>query len=323
MIRSDERDTMFARMAYRPGTWQYEDYYSKHPERKTVDDTLRRLPELCSEHSRFYDPLKCAIVDGNFSLLADLHPLCEFEPSESSAKFLTEDLSGTLKRLLTDFGAEDVRMTRMQEEFYYTNRGRHPQHYGEPVERFMPYGVVFSMAMDKEIINTAPDIDEMLESSTAYVKATMAGLLLSSFISKLGFSARSHMDGNYLAVLPLVAESAGLGVFGRSGLLITHDSGPAVKLGLVTTDLPLQLDSPLEVDLEKFCEECRRCSDRCPSSAIPKGNKKDILGIRRWQINSERCYSFWRKVGTDCGLCIKHCPFPDEVTLHDFLNDSR
>ena len=323
MMRFDERDTIFARMAYLPGTWQYDDYYLKHPERKIVDATLRRLPDLCSEKTRFYHPEKCAAVNANFSLLQTLHPLCESYVSSNRGTSPGVDYSESVKSIMLSFGAESVRIARMRDEFHYSFRGRHLQHYGEPVERFMPYGVVFSVRMDKEMIDSAPDVDEMLESSTAYVKAAMAGLLISSYISNLGYSARTHMDGNYLAVLPVVAESAGLGVFGRNGLLITRDSGPAVKLGLVTTDLPLAPDPSLEVDLERFCEECRKCSDRCPSSAIPKGSKQIILGTRRWQISSERCYSFWRNVGTDCGLCIKNCPFPYEISLSDFISNFR
>ena len=45
--RSDERDTMFARAHYTPGSQAYEDYYKRFPEKKDIDDSLRHRPDLC------------------------------------------------------------------------------------------------------------------------------------------------------------------------------------------------------------------------------------------------------------------------------------
>ena len=42
--RVDERDIMFAREEYRPGTEKYEKYYFMRPEYKETDDRLRQLP---------------------------------------------------------------------------------------------------------------------------------------------------------------------------------------------------------------------------------------------------------------------------------------
>jgi ferredoxin len=35
-------------------------------------------------------------------------------------------------------------------------------------------------------------------------------------------------------------------------------------------------------------------------------------------MSAERCYHFWRTQGTDCGLCIRSCPFakPDTPLHH-------
>ena len=41
--RYDMRDYVYSRVTLRPGTPQYEDYYSRHPEKKAMDeDTCRR-----------------------------------------------------------------------------------------------------------------------------------------------------------------------------------------------------------------------------------------------------------------------------------------
>ncbi|MEW6623631.1 MAG: hypothetical protein AB1420_10995 [Bacillota bacterium] len=44
MSRFDERDTIFARMAYKKGSKPYIDYYQRNPDRKEMDDKLRDMP---------------------------------------------------------------------------------------------------------------------------------------------------------------------------------------------------------------------------------------------------------------------------------------
>jgi ferredoxin len=32
-------------------------------------------------------------------------------------------------------------------------------------------------------------------------------------------------------------------------------------------------------------------------------------GVLRWKINAESCFTYWCTVGTDCGLCMRSCPY--------------
>ena len=43
-------------------------------------------------------------------------------------------------------------------------------------------------------------------------------------------------------------------------------------------------------------------------------------GALRWQIDSEACFEFWCRAGTDCGRCIRACPYshPDNL-LHGLV----
>jgi epoxyqueuosine reductase QueG len=59
--------------------------------------------------------------------------------------------------------------------------------------------------------------------------------------------------------------------------------------------------------VQDFCEICNRCSVMCPAHAIP-GEKQDVDGEHRWQIDSEACFTYWCRVGTDCARCIAVCP---------------
>jgi len=52
--RVDERDTMFTREEYEPGTSRYDRYYSEHPQHKEIDDRLRELPQLLAPGGRYY-----------------------------------------------------------------------------------------------------------------------------------------------------------------------------------------------------------------------------------------------------------------------------
>jgi len=111
------------------------------------------------------------------------------------------------------------------------------------------------------------------------------------------------------AMVPLLACKAGLGEMGRLGILITKDYGPRVRLGLITTDLPLDTDEPKVFGVQNFCEFCKKCALNCPSHAIPLGEKREENGSLRWIIDREACYEFWRKCGTDCAKCIYVCPY--------------
>ena len=58
-----------------------------------------------------------------------------------------------------------------------------------------------------------------------------------------------------------------------------------------------------------------KCADNCPSSAIPDKGVTTVRGIEKWPLKVERCMHYWRVIGTDCGLCMKVCPYSHPPTL--------
>ncbi|HDZ61748.1 MAG TPA: epoxyqueuosine reductase, partial [Nitrospirae bacterium] len=62
----------------------------------------------------------------------------------------------------------------------------------------------------------------------------------------------------------MAAVRAGLGWIGRNNLLVHPDLGSKIRLATVLTDMPLEMDSPVERD----CSGCKRCIEACPVSAI-------------------------------------------------------
>ncbi|MCD6400484.1 MAG: 4Fe-4S dicluster domain-containing protein, partial [Anaerolineales bacterium] len=137
----------------------------------------------------------------------------------------------------------------------------------------------------------------------------------------MGYNARAHIDGNYRVIAPLVARDAGLGEIGRIGLLITPKYGPRVRIGVITTDMPL-VASQRKPDLSviDFCNVCKKCAYNCPVRSIPLDDRKEVDGAYRWRINPDTCYRYWTVVGTDCGRCMTVCPYlhPNNI-MHNLV----
>jgi len=145
--------------------------------------------------------------------------------------------------------------------------------------------------MDHGRVSQAPGAPVVEESARQYVEGAKIALILASWIRRLGYPARAHTDGNYRVIAPLVARDAGLGEIGRMGLLMTPRLGPRVRLGVVTTDMPLVADSPGDdVSVIDFCAVCKKCATSCPVGAIPSGDRTAVDEGLRWAIDPETCY---------------------------------
>jgi epoxyqueuosine reductase QueG len=115
-------------------------------------------------------------------------------------------------------------------------------------------------------------------------------------------------------MVPLAVD-AGLGELGRLGYLITKEFGPRVRLGVVTTDLPLVPDKPVDLGVQHFCSICKKCAVCCPSHSIPPAEQSLVNGMLRWKLNDETCFDYWGKIGTDCNICMRVCPYSHAKTF--------
>ena len=97
---------------------------------------------------------------------------------------------------------------------------------------------------------------------------------------------------------------------------MTKEFGPRIRLSAVTTDLPLIPDKPVDIGVEDFCRFCKKCATCCPSESIPMDDDpKESDGSLRWRLNADTCYDYWHKVGTDCCICMKVCPWSHARTF--------
>jgi len=319
-MRIDERNVMFARMARKEGTETYDAYYAAHPEYKVIDDQIKTLPHMGSLGTAMYDPLNSPMIDAAFHFLSDIKhlvdgPVANVEKTMADPDTMTSRILGLAKHygaVLCDIAPQDA-------SYYYSHRGRMDENFGEVVEVEHPYTIVFAVEMEKELIDTAPKIPQSLAVTKGYIDAAIIGMILTYYIKSLGYEARNHMDGNYLLVLPLAAKSAGFGDIGRHGLLITEDYGSRVRLGAVTTNMPLIPALPSTLSVKEFCTICGKCAKTCPAKAISKEEPNLIDGVMRWQISQEACYTKWRSLGTDCGICVSTCPFSSNLP-HELID---
>jgi ferredoxin len=308
--RFDEREVIFARARLIPGTEQYQEYYQHHPDHKEPDDHARNKPGLLSPEASLTDPLQSAAAEASFFLTEALREAVDGPVAEERIAGSPEDFTRTVKYLALHYGALDVGITSLKSGHIYSHIGRGTGVYGTEVDLPHQYGIAFTGEMDFDLTNSAPYPPITMESGRQYAEAARVAIQLAAFIRMLGYSARAHIDGNYRVIAPLVARDAGLGEIGRMGLLMTPKSGPRVRIGVVTTDLPLipDLYIPDQSTLD-FCQICKKCAHNCPSQSISHEDRKVDNGVLRWRINPESCYHYWTVVGTDCGKCMAVCPY--------------
>lgn len=318
--RIDERDVMFSRYYLEEGTERFEAYYRSRPENKGPDDRFRALPGLMEKGSAAYDPLTFNAAIASFTTIAQMRPYVDGEVAPERVAFDAGEMSELLVRWAKKLGAVTAGVARLRDYHLYTHVGRGDR-YGEPVELAHEYALALTVEMDKAMVDSAPLGPTVMESAQQYVDSGVISVQIAHFLRNLGHSARAHIDGNYRVVCPLVARDAGLGEIGRMGLLMTPELGPRVRIGVVTTSMPLVADDRRrDATVIDFCTHCSKCADVCPSQAISFGDRDEIDGARRWQIDSEACFTFWCKVGTDCARCVAVCPYshPDNL-LHNLV----
>ncbi|MBS7526140.1 4Fe-4S ferredoxin [Fusibacter paucivorans] len=317
-MKIDERDTILSRIRYQPNDGMYEDYYKKHPEKQAIDDLLRAMPDINAETTPMYQSLKSPFADSAFDFIADIKQFSRQNAKRAPQHVDAMQMTTQIKKLAHYLGASAVGIAKMDADDYYTHRGRTKAHYGTPITDEGAYGIVLIKEMNREMINRAPHLEEMTEVTKAYFDLAVMGMWLSYYIANLGYDAKNNMDMDYLMYTPRVAELAGLGEVGRAGLLVTPDYGMRVRIGIVTTDLPLVADKPIDYGIKGLCGICGLCAKHCPSRAIMRGKPVALDENRTGYISDqEKCFKMWKTLGTDCGICLSVCPLsqalPDDV----------
>lgn len=319
-LKYDERNTMFSRNELVEDSEKYVAYYKTNPDKLIADTKFRREPGLLSPQGKYYNAFAFEAAESYFKTIKQLHPLVHGVVNTKKTRTKADNLSSFIKTWSKQLGALDVRITELKPHHIYSYKGRGNE-YGNEILNNHKYAIAFTVEMNQQMVNAAPKASIVMESAKQYLNAGTIAILIAQHIRQQGFDARAHIDGNYQVICPLVAKDAGLGEIGRMGLLMTPKHGPRVRIGVVTTDIELISDiTSIDNSVEQFCKRCKKCAECCPSQSIPTDNPKENNGSVRWQIDSESCFTFWCKVGTDCGRCMAVCPYSHPDTLfHRFI----
>jgi reductive dehalogenase len=188
-----------------------------------------------------------------------------------------------------------------------------------PVELNHKYAIAVLIDQDYRTSHATSGSDWISNamSMLSYSTSGFVAIILAEYIRRLGYPAKAHYAPFYDIVVPPILLLAGLGEMSRIGDSAIHPFlGPRFKAAVVTTDLPLLPDKPIDFGLQDFCSKCKKCARECPSGAISDGNKEMFNGYEKWPVDIKRCTGMrvGNQRGSGCGTCIKVCPWNKPYT---------
>lgn len=199
---------------------------------------------------------------------------------------------------------------------------------GTPVECNHKYAIVIVVDQDYDTMKGSRGDDwiSISESFLGYSHSALSAIQMAAYIRKLGYPAHAHFEigpqGGYQVVLPPLLILSGIGEICRAGIALNPFLGTRFKASVVTTDLPLEPGKPVDFGLQRFCQDCKKCAEECPSKAISFDDKVMYNGYETWRFDFKRCtkYRVTNQNGASCGRCIKVCPWnKPEGWTHDLV----
>jgi len=203
----------------------------------------------------------------------------------------------------------------------------HGMRTGESVECTHKYAIALVVDQDWKTSEASYGNDWISTSMSflSYSTAAFISCILAEYIRRLGYPARAHHVRNYQVVIPPILLWAGIGEMCRIGDVVLNPFvGTRFKAAVVTTDLPMVVDRPIDFGLQDFCSKCEKCAKHCPSGSIPFGKGAITMhnGYIKWNNDVDRCTKnrIGNKLGSGCGVCIHVCPWNKPFTpFHRFV----
>jgi len=211
----------------------------------------------------------------------------------------TNDWAGatrTVKQAVLNMGVDLVGIAPL-DEFDFVRGTKAPE--GHTV------AIAFAIHMDFEEMKRLGPLAQT-EVHKVYYLLSDVSVRLAQYIRAYGYDAVGYPNEGDILFIP-VAWKAGLGELGRHGSLITKQFGPSVRLGAVTTSMPLVANAaPANFGFDDMCLRCNVCTNFCPGNAIvPK--KQEIFGTLRWHVDTPACRPFFEDY-EGCKVCLTVCP---------------
>ncbi|WP_341368727.1 reductive dehalogenase [Yoonia sp. BS5-3] len=240
---------------------------------------------------------------GAFTLLQDGDPVGP--PQDFSAASNAANIKGALYFL----GVDAVGLSDCPDWAYYSHDAA-----GAPITPYHTNAISMIIDQGHETMEGASGDDWIAcaQSMRAYLRFSLLGGVLAQHLRNLGYTARVHSVMDDEVLHPPLLLLSGLGEVSRIGEVILNPFlGPRLKSGIVTTNMPMRHDKPIDFGLQKFCDACNKCARECPSGAITAGPKLMFNGYEIWKSDSQKCTSYRvaQKNGAMCGRCMKTCPW--------------
>lgn len=178
------------------------------------------------------------------------------------------------------------------------------------IAKDLPYGISIGYRLSDEVLSTIQDSPSLIYKH--HYKTV--NWLLDQTAEKIANIIQK--EGRHSIAIPasqtvdwerqegsldhrIVAQRAGLGWIGKSGLLVNPEFGARVRYATVLTDLPLSVDSPIN----DGCGDCIKCIENCPARAITEnGYNKELC------LNKLKEFARIKGIGVYiCGVCVKVC----------------
>ena len=169
--------------------------------------------------------------------------------------------------------------------------------------------IVLVMEMDKDRMRLAPNAETAVMVHETYNQLGQVSNKIADWLREKGYAAHAGHPLGGMALYPPMAQAAGLGWRGFSGLVITPRFGPRVRLTAVFTEienLPTYQGDEYAWVLD-FCESCRRCIRDCPPGAFyetPLQHENGLVTV----LDNRKCFPYFLSYH-GCSICIKVCPF--------------
>ncbi|MGE5405981.1 MAG: epoxyqueuosine reductase [Candidatus Saccharibacteria bacterium] len=220
------------------------------------------------------------------------------------------DLKNKIKAIAMNLGADLVGIASV-ERFAGAPEGFHPTDIVPQAKTV----VVLAKVFPKEVLINKRRLTAYKSAFDGLVsKLDSIALNLANYIEELGFKAypvptddpytswdeetlhgRGDLSHRHAAV------AAGLGVMGKNTLLITPQYGNRVYLTSIITNLDIEADPLLELNL---CpEDCRICLDACPAGALDGQTVVQKLCRPQMSTKLPRGFSVY-----GCWECRRVCP---------------
>ncbi len=244
-------------------------------------------------------------------------PMHKGEPWDTRAPLPDdpEELARHIKSVCYFMDADIVGICEVPEWAWFTHDSD-----GEEITTRHKYAIVLvnDQGWDTTEASTGDDWISGALSYRSYLNGSTTASIVADYIRRLGYPAQAHSNAHGdVMQIPLMLL-AGLGEMSRIGEMVLNPFlGPRHKTAVITTDLVLAVDKPIDFGLQDFCDKCKKCARECPAQAIPFGDKVLYNGYEIWKPDVEKCtkYRVTNLKGSACGRCMKMCPWNKEGLL--------